>query len=81
MREIADESPCRAERASSGVGCSRNSRASAVARSRSSRAGGRAPVARPIASPEITGSTPDSNIATHSAAATTTSAGRRHIGT
>ena len=64
MAEIADCRLCCAERASSGVGCSRNDRVSAVARSRSSRAGGYALVASPIASPEMTGSMPDLNIAT-----------------
>src|SRR2546423_210158 len=38
--EIADSTLSWAERASSGVGCSRNERASVVTRSRSSRGGG-----------------------------------------
>ena len=38
--EIADGMPSCAERASAGVGCSRNARASSVTSSRSARAGG-----------------------------------------
>ena len=80
MAEIADSRLCWALRASSGVGCSRNDLVSAVARSRSSRDGGYALVARPIARPEITGSMPDLNIATHSAVATTIEPTRRPTG-
>ncbi len=58
--EIADATPSWADRASSGVGCSRNERVSSVTRSRSVRAGGYALVTRPTASPAMTGSIPDS---------------------
>ena len=61
----------RAERASSGVGCSRNSLKRSVARSRSTRAAGDAKVSNPTASPITTGSTPDLKSANHSAAPST----------
>ena len=80
MGEMADWRLCCAERASSGVGCSRNSRVSAVARSRSSREGGYALVPSPMARPQITGSIPDLNIATQMATATPIEIGVRPHG-
>ena len=80
MGEIAERRLSCAERASSGVGCSRNERVSAVARSRSSRAGGYAAVASPTASPAITGSMPDLNSATHSATPSTIETSRLQAG-
>ncbi len=56
-----------ATRASSGVGCSRNSRNLSVASSRSPRAAGYACVSRPITRPTTTGSTPERRKATHAA--------------
>ena len=72
--EIADATPSCAERASSGVGCSRNERVNSVTRSRSVRAGGYALVTRPTASPVMIGSMPDSNNATQMATPTSTAA-------
>jgi len=66
--EIAEATPTRADRASSGVGCSRNSRNRSLARSRSLRSGvgvGEQPMTMPTA----TGSTPDSKNATQAATA------------
>ena len=51
LAEIADVTPSWAERASSGVGCSRKERVSSVTRSRSVRAGGYALMASPTAKP------------------------------
>ena len=73
--EIADATLSCAERASSGVGCSRKERRDSVTRSRSVRTGGYALVTRPTASPVMTGSMPDSKSATH--IATPRSAGGR----
>ena len=70
-RDRGLEPDLRAERASSGVGCSRNSRKRSVARSRSTRAAGYAYVSRPITRPTMTGSMPDLKTATHIAAPST----------
>ena len=75
--EIADATLSCAERASSGVGCSRKERVSSVTRSRSVRAGGYALVTRPTASPVMTGSMPDSKSATHMATPRSAAAGPR----
>ena len=74
----ADSRPRRALRASSGVGCSRNSRASVVTRSRSRRGGGYAVVMRPTINPLTTGSIPDLSTATQMAIPSTTAAPPRH---
>src|SRR3977135_4403596 len=58
LGEIAYSSPTWAERASSGVGCSRNRRNKSVARSRSTRPAGYADVSKPITSPPTPGTTP-----------------------
>ena len=79
LGETADITPSCAERASSGVGCSRNERVSSVTRSRSERAGGYALVPSPTKSPAMTGSTPDSNNATHTAVPSRTAAGTRQV--
>jgi hypothetical protein len=79
LGEIADARPRWVERAISGVGCSRNERASSVTRSRSERAGGYAVVTRPTARPAMIGSTPDSWSATQRAAPTTAAAGPRAL--
>src|SRR5918996_538772 len=78
LAEIAVVTPSCAERASSGVGCSRNERASSVARSRSLRAGGAALIARPTSRPASSGSTPDSCSAIHAPTASTAMPGARH---
>ena len=76
--EIAEATLSCAERASSGVGCSRNERVSSVTRSRSTRTGGYAPVTKPTASPEMTGSMPDFSSAPHTATPMITASGGRH---
>jgi hypothetical protein len=65
LAEIAEATLRWAERAICGVGCSRKERVNSVARSRSVRAGGYAPVTSPTASPAMTGSMPDSSSAAH----------------
>jgi len=67
LGEIDEDRVMLATRASSGVGCSRNSRNRSVASSRSPRAAGYACVNRPITRPTTTGSTPDSKNATQAA--------------
>ena len=80
MGEIADATASCAERASSGVGCSRKERVRSTTRSRSTRAGGYELVISPTASPAITGSIPDSSSATQTATPSTTAARPRHAG-
>ena len=67
MAEIADATLRSAERASSGVGCSRKERVSSVTRSRSLREGGYALVTSPAARPAMIGSIPDLKSATQAA--------------
>ena len=80
MGEIAEATASCAERASSGVGCSRNERVRSTTRSRSTRAGGYELVISPTASPAITGSIPDFSSATQTATPSTTAMRPRHIG-
>ena len=80
LGEIADATASCAERASSGVGCSRNERVRSTTRSRSTRAGGYELVISPTASPAITGSIPDSSSATQTATPSSTAARPRHAG-
>src|SRR3954447_8498842 len=77
LAEIDDTTPSCAERASWGVGCSRNERRSSVTRSRSVLAGEYALVTRPTARPVMTGSMPDLYTATQIATPTGTAASRR----